>query len=150
MKLVVQRVSSSAVEIDNKVYSKIGRGLMFLFGVEKGDTKEDAQYLAEKILKLRIFGDENDKMNLSVQDINGEILVVSQFTLAGSCKKGTRPSFDTAEEPKKAEEMYEYFCSLLEKSGLSIQKGVFGAMMSVSLVNDGPVTFILEKRSKNA
>ena len=117
---------------------------MVLLGVEKGDSEPQAEYLSEKLLKLRIFEDENEKMNLSVNDIQGEILVVSQFTLAGSCKKGTRPSFDNAMEPKRANELYEYFCSLVKKSGLNIKTGVFAAMMDVSLINDGPVTFMIE------
>ncbi|MBQ2870677.1 D-tyrosyl-tRNA(Tyr) deacylase [bacterium] len=144
MKLVIQRVKESSVTIDNKLYSKIGKGIMVLLGVEKGDTIEQAKWLSEKLLKLRIFEDEDNKMNLSIQDIKGEILVVSQFTLAGNCKKGTRPSFDNAELPDKANKLYEEFCELLSKS-VPVKTGVFGAMMDVALINDGPVTFILEK-----
>ena len=144
MKIVVQRVSDASVEIDEKKYSEIGKGLLVLFGVEKGDTLDSAEWLAEKLLKLRIFEDENEKMNLSVQDVGGEILVVSQFTLAGSCKKGTRPSFDNAELPEKANKMYENFCEMLSRN-IPVKTGVFGAMMKVSLTNDGPVTFVLEK-----
>ena len=146
MKIVVQRVKSSSVTIDEKLYSEIGKGLMVLLGVEKEDTELQADYLAEKLLKLRIFEDENEKMNLSVSDIQGDILIVSQFTLAGSCKKGTRPSFDNAMEPKRAKELYEYFCSLIEKSGLNTKTGVFAAMMNVALINDGPVTFVIESK----
>lgn len=146
MKILVQRVKSSSVTIDGQLYSQIGKGLMVLLGVEKEDTELQADYLAEKLLKLRIFEDENKKMNLSVSDIQGEILVVSQFTLAGSCKKGTRPSFDNAMEPKRAKELYEYFCSLIEKSGLNTKTGVFAAMMDVALINDGPVTFVIESK----
>lgn len=144
MKLVIQRVKESSVTIDNKLYSKIGKGILVLLGVEKGDTIEQAKWLSEKLLKLRIFEDEDNKMNLSIQDIKGEILVVSQFTLAGNCKKGTRPSFDNAEIPNKANKLYEEFCELLSKS-VPVKTGVFGAMMDVALINDGPVTFILEK-----
>ena len=146
MKIVVQRVKASSVTIDEKLYSEIGKGLMVLLGVEKEDTELQADYLAEKLLKLRIFEDENEKMNLSVSDIQGDILIVSQFTLAGSCKKGTRPSFDNAMEPKRAKELYEYFCSLIEKSGLNTKTGVFSAMMDVALINDGPVTFVIESK----
>lgn len=144
MKLVIQRVKESSVTIDNKLYSKIGKGIMVLLGVEKGDTIEQAKWLSEKLLKLRIFEDQDNKMNLSIQDIKGEILVVSQFTLAGNCKKGTRPSFDNAELPDKANKLYEEFCKLLSES-VPVKTGVFGAMMDVALINDGPVTFILEK-----
>ena len=112
-------------------------------GVEKGDEKEKAEKIADKIAKLRIFEDENGKMNKSIKDISGEVLVVSQFTLAGNCAKGTRPSFDRAELPEKANEMYEYFIQQLKDRGLPVQTGVFGAMMEVELINDGPVTFIL-------
>ncbi len=144
MKLVVQRVKSASVTIDNKLYSSIKNGFMVLFGVEKGDTIDKAEWLAQKLVNLRVFEDENKKMNNSILEVGGEILVVSQFTLAGNCKKGTRPSFDSAEEPKKAEEIYNEFCSILSRS-IAVKTGVFGAMMDVALVNDGPVTFILEK-----
>ena len=144
MKIVVQRVEKASVEIEGKLYSEIGKGLLVLFGVEKGDTEESAEWLSEKLLKLRIFEDENEKMNLSVQDVGGEILAVSQFTLAGNCKKGTRPSFDNAELPEKAKVMYEKFCEMLSRS-VHVKTGVFGAMMKVSLINDGPVTFVLER-----
>ena len=148
MKIVLQRVKSASVKIDGELYSKINKGILVLFGVEKGDTEECALWLAEKLLKLRIFEDENEKMNFSVSDINGEILVVSQFTLAGNCKKGTRPSFDNAELPEKAEALYEKFCEYLSRS-IPVKTGVFGAMMEVELINDGPVTFILEKSPDN-
>lgn len=145
MKTVIQRVKKASVTIDEKLYSSIDKGLLILYGVEKNDTEDFSKYLCEKILKLRIFEDENQKMNLSVKDINGEILVVSQFTLAGDTRKGTRPSFDTAMPPKEAEIMYENFVKMMKDSGLTVKTGVFGAMMDVALVNDGPVTFILEK-----
>lgn len=140
---LIQRVKRASVTIDNKLYSNIESGILVLFGVEKGDVKEKADRIADKISKLRIFEDENGKMNKSVTDISGEILVVSQFTLAGNCSKGTRPSFDNAEEPQKANVMYEYFIEQLKQKGLPVKTGVFGAMMDVELINDGPVTFIL-------
>lgn len=141
---LLQRVKHSSVTIDDELYSEIGAGILVLFGVEKGDEKEKADKIADKISKLRIFEDENGKMNKSVTDISGEILIVSQFTLAGNCSKGTRPSFDNAEEPKKAKEIYEYFIEKLKEKGLTVKHGVFGAMMDVELINDGPVTFILK------
>lgn len=141
---LLQRVKRSSVTIDDKLYSEIGAGILVLFGVEKGDEKEKAEKIADKISKLRIFEDKNGKMNKSVTDISGEILVVSQFTLAGNCSKGTRPSFDNAEEPKRAKEIYEYFIEKLKEKGLTVKHGVFGAMMDVELINDGPVTFILK------
>lgn len=144
MKGLIQRVKRASVTIDGKLYSEIKNGILVLLGVEKGDEKENAEKLADKICKLRIFEDENDKMNLSVQDIKGEILVVSQFTLAGDCKKGTRPSFDKAELPQKANELYEYFNDLIRQKNIPTKTGVFGAMMDVELINDGPVTFMLE------
>ena len=145
MKVLIQRVKNASVTIDNEVFSSINQGLLVFLGVEKGDTSVQANWLVEKILKLRVFEDENEKMNLSVSDIKGEILVVSQFTLAGDCKKGTRPSFDNAMPPKEAKELYEYFVSEIKKSGLEVQTGVFGAMMDIALINDGPVTFMIEK-----
>jgi len=148
MKTVIQRVKSASVTIDNKLYSSINNGLLILYGVEKGDTDENSRYLCDKILKLRIFEDENGKMNLSVKDIQGELLVVSQFTLAGDTRKGTRPSFDTAMPPKEANEMYERFVGMMRESGLTVKTGVFGAMMDVALVNDGPVTFILNSPNR--
>ena len=141
---LLQRVKRSSVTINDELYSEIGAGILVLFGVEKGDEKEKAEKIADKISKLRIFEDKNGKMNKSVTDISGEILVVSQFTLAGNCSKGTRPSFDNAEEPKRAKEIYEYFIEKLKEKGLTVKHGVFGAMMDVELINDGPVTFILK------
>ena len=144
MKGLIQRVKRASVTIDNKLHSQINEGILILLGVEKGDTESNADKLAEKLVKLRIFEDENGKMNKSVQDINGSILVVSQFTLAGDCKKGTRPSFDKAELPQRANELYEYFISKLKSMNIPTQTGSFGAMMDVELINDGPVTFMLE------
>ena len=143
MKLVVQRVKEASVTIDNKLYSSVQKGLLVLFGVEKDDSEDMLEYYAQKLLKLRIFEDENGKMNKSVCDIGGEILVVSQFTLCADCKKGTRPSFDNAKEPKTAKEYYEKFVKILKASGLSVKTGVFAAHMDVGLVNWGPVTIIL-------
>lgn len=144
MKGLIQRVKRASVTIDGKLHSEIDHGILVLLGVEKGDKIENAEKLADKICKLRIFEDENEKMNLSVQDIKGEILVVSQFTLAGDCKKGTRPSFDKAELPQRANELYEYFNGLIREKNIPVKTGVFGAMMEVELINDGPVTFMLE------
>lgn len=145
MKALIQRVKKASVTIDNKLYSEIGKGLLVLLGVEKDDEKENGDKLAQKISTLRIFEDENDKMNLSVKDVNGEILVVSQFTLCGDCKKGTRPSFDKAAPPEKANELYEDFVSILKAGGFRVKTGKFRAMMDVELINDGPVTFMVEK-----
>lgn len=144
MKGLIQRVKKASVRIDSQLYSQINEGILIFLGVEKGDEKSNADKLAEKLVKLRIFEDENEKMNKSVQDINGSILVVSQFTLAGDCKKGTRPSFDKAELPQKANELYEYFISKLKSMNIPTRTGSFGAMMDVELINDGPVTFMLE------
>lgn len=140
---LIQRVKKASVTIDNELFSSINAGILVLYGVEKGDEKENAEKIADKISKLRIFEDENGKMNKSIKDISGEVLVVSQFTLAGNCAKGTRPSFDRAELPEKANEMYEYFIKQLQDKDLPVKTGVFGAMMDVELINDGPVTFIL-------
>lgn len=145
MKALIQRVKRASVTIDGNLYSKIEKGILVFVGVEKNDEKENAEKLAQKILNLRIFEDENDKMNFSVSDIKGEILVVSQFTLCGDCKKGTRPSFDKSAQLDKALELYEYFTEQLKNSPLTIQTGKFRAMMDVELINDGPVTFMVEK-----
>ena len=143
MKLVIQRVTRASVTIENKLFSSIQKGALVLFGVEKDDSEDMLDYYAQKLLKLRIFEDEQGKMNKSLLDIKGEILVVSQFTLCADCKKGTRPSFDNAKEPKSAKEYYEKFVRILKTSGLNVQTGVFAAHMDVELVNNGPVTIIL-------
>ena len=145
MKCLIQRVSHASVTINGEVYSKIEKGILALLGVEKGDLYENAQKLADKIINLRIFEDENGKMNKSLNDINGEMLIVSQFTLCGDCKKGTRPSFDKAETPQKANELYEEFVNIVKNAKILVGTGKFGAKMDVELVNDGPVTFLLEK-----
>lgn len=145
---VLQRVASASVHVPETGYRReIGRGLLILLGVEKGDGEAEAAWLAEKCAGLRIFPDAAEKMNRSVKDLGGEALVVSQFTLAGDCRKGRRPGFDRAAPPELAQPLYERFCDLLEKTqGVPVKRGVFQAMMQVALVNDGPVTFILERR----
>ncbi len=146
MRIVLQRVKEAAVKVEGKVVGEIGQGFCLLIGVERGDEEEEALYLAQKALELRIFPDEAGKMNLSLQDIQGEILAVSQFTLAGSTRKGRRPSFDRAEEPIRAERLFNRFVDFIRQKGTRVETGVFGAMMDVHLTNDGPVTFILERR----
>jgi len=145
MRIVIQRVTRAQVVIQGKIYSQINRGILVLLGVEKGDDKEKAEYLAKKICNLRIFSDAEGKMNLSVKDIKGEVLVVSQFTLASHIKKGNRPSFSNAAPEEEAVPLYEYFCTLVKSHIGSVKTGVFGADMQVELINDGPVTFILER-----
>ena len=145
MKALIQRVKEASVTIDGELYSKIGHGILIFLGVEKSDTEENSEKLSQKISSLRIFEDENEKMNLSIKDVNGEILVVSQFTLCGDCKKGTRPSFDNAAPPERADELYEDFVTKLQAMNFVVKTGKFRAMMDVSLINDGPVTFMVEK-----
>lgn len=145
MKALIQRVKRASVTIENELYSSIGNGLLIFLGVEKDDTSENAAKLAEKVAGLRIFEDENEKMNLSVKDVQGEILVVSQFTLCGDCKKGTRPSFDKAAPPDAAVKLYEEYAENIRALGLVVKTGKFRAMMDVELINDGPVTFLVEK-----
>ncbi|MEI3356203.1 MAG: D-aminoacyl-tRNA deacylase [Clostridia bacterium] len=145
MKIVIQRVTNAQVEVDKKVVGKIGKGFLVLLGVTHEDTKENADYLVKKLCKLRVFSDENDKMNLSLKDVNGELLIVSQFTLYANCKDGNRPSFVEAAKPEQANELYEYFCSECKKNDIKVEKGIFGADMKVSLLNDGPVTIVIEK-----
>jgi D-tyrosyl-tRNA(Tyr) deacylase len=148
MKAVIQRVSSAKVEVEGKSVGAIGRGALVLLGVEKGDTELDANWLAEKIVGLRFFEDKAGKMNLSLAEIQGKLLVVSQFTLAGNCSKGRRPSFDSAAPPEIANRLYEYFVAKTRELGVPVATGIFQANMQVTLTNDGPVTFILESRDK--
>ena len=146
MKLVVQRVSSAKVEVENKIVGKINKGFMVLCGITHEDTEKEADVLARKLCNLRVFEDEDEKMNLSIKDVGGELLIISQFTLyADSMSSGNRPSFIAAARPEKAEPLYEYFLKKCEEYGIHVEKGIFGADMQVSLVNDGPVTIILEK-----
>jgi len=145
MKTVIQRVSQASVTVDGQMIGQIGQGMLVLFGVEKDDDDAKLDYHLGKLLKLRIFADENGKMNRSIQDIQGELLIVSQFTLAGDCRKGNRPGFDNAKAPAEAERMYNMLVEKLRQtSGLKVETGSFGAMMQVALINDGPVTFLLE------
>ena len=144
MKVLIQRVKHASVTIDNQLHSKISKGILALVGIEKGDSLENVQKMAKKVVNLRIFADENDKMNLSLLDVLGEMLIVSQFTLCGDCKKGTRPSFDKSAHPDIANELYEAFIKEVASYGIKHGTGRFGAMMDVELINDGPVTFMLE------
>jgi D-tyrosyl-tRNA(Tyr) deacylase len=144
MRAVVQRVKSARVEISGRITGEIGKGLLIFLGVGDEDSEKDCGYLADKIANLRIFPDENDLMNLSSLDIGGGMLVVSQFTLWGDCRKGRRPSFTKAARPERARELYEFFIGALKKTGLKIAAGEFQEMMDVHLINDGPVTILLD------
>lgn len=144
MKIVLQRVKEAHVDVDGRTVARIGKGICLLVGVEKGDDEAAAEYLARKAVELRIFPDDAGKMNLSLAETGGSVLAVSQFTLAGSVRKGRRPSFDGAEEPRRAAELFDYFVGAIEALGVTVETGVFQAMMDVHIVNDGPVTFILE------
>ncbi len=147
MKAILQRVSNASVEVDGNIAGQIGNGFLILLGVEAEDEKSDAEILAKKISGLRIFTDENDKMNLSLDDIDGEILVISNFTLCADCSHGRRPSFIAAARPDKAKPLYEYFCEKLLECGVKkVEKGIFGADMKVSLLNDGPVTLDINSK----
>ncbi|HKP86156.1 MAG TPA: D-aminoacyl-tRNA deacylase [Blastocatellia bacterium] len=148
MRAVVQRVTSSSVAVGDKVVGKIGAGFLVLLGVARDDGGEDADYLAEKIANLRVFADERGKMNLSLLDAGGAMLVVSQFTLYGDTRKGRRPSYIDAADPEKANALYEYFVERVRALGIKVETGVFQAMMQVSLVNDGPVTILLDSRKQ--
>ena len=147
MKFVIQRVTEASVAVDGEVIGAIQKGFLVLIGAGKGDTREQADYLIKKMIGLRIFQDENGKTNLSLKDVNGSLLLVSQFTLYANCKKGNRPSFIEAEDPKPAEELYEYVISECRKMVPVVETGSFGADMKVSLVNDGPFTILLENES---
>lgn len=145
MRIVVQRVIESNVKVDNKIVGQINNGFLVLLGIKTTDTKEDADYLVRKLINLRVFSDENDKMNLALKDVNGELLIISQFTLYGDCKKsGNRPSFTESAKPDIAIPLYEYFVEECKKQISTVQTGIFGADMKVSLINDGPVTIIID------
>ena len=146
MRAVLQRVKKSSVTVNDKIIGKIGNGLLVLLGVSREDEKKDADYLADKIPNLRIFEDGNAKMNRSLLETGGQMLVVSQFTLLGDCRKGRRPSFTNAAGPDRAKKLYEYFVSQIKLKGVRVKTGQFRAVMSVSLVNDGPVTIIVESQ----
>ncbi len=146
MNIVLQRVSEASVDAGGRTAGRIGRGLCLLVGVEKGDLEADAEGLARKCVELRIFPDEAGKMNLSLIDAGGEVLAVSQFTLAGSVRKGRRPSFDDAEEPARAETIFRHFTDAIRRLGVKVETGIFQTVMSVRIVNDGPVTFVLSSR----
>lgn len=148
MKVVVQRAKDARVIVENKIVGEIENGLLLLVGITHDDEEEDLHYLAEKIANLRIFEDENEKMNLSLLDVGGEILSVSQFTLYGDCRKGRRPNFMNAAKPDRANQLYERFNQVLTDKGVHVETGVFGAMMDVQFTNDGPVTLILESKDK--
>ena len=145
MKLVIKRVLDANLKVDNKEISKIGQGYVVLIGIKDSDTKENADYLVNKLVNLRIFEDENEKMNLSIKDINGELLLVSQFTLYGDCSRGNRPSFIEAARPEFAKELYDYFVKECKKHIPVVKEGIFGGNMKINLTNDGPATIIMEK-----
>ena len=149
MKAVIQRVKSASVSVDDKIIGEIAGGFLILLGVEQSDTQDDLNYLVKKTIGLRIFKDDNKNMNLSIKDVGGETLVVSQFTLCADTSRGRRPSFIKAANPEEAESMYQQFCEQLTMKNVSVQTGKFGAMMDVFLVNDGPVTIMLDSREKN-
>lgn len=145
MKVVVQRVKYAKVKVENDIVGEIKKGLFVLLGVGQDDTKEQADYIVKKICNLRIFEDEARKMNLSIKDVNGKMLIVSQFTLYADCSKGNRPSFIEAANPDKAEELYEYVINECKKNSIQVETGLFGADMKIELLNDGPVTIVIEK-----
>ena len=145
MKLVIQRVKQAKVGVKGKVAGEIEKGFLVLIGITHTDTRQEADYLAKKLCNLRVFEDENQKMNRNLKDVKGKLLIVSQFTLYANCKDGNRPSFTDAAKPEMANELYEYFCEKCEEYQIEVQKGIFGADMQVSLINDGPVTIVMEK-----
>ncbi|MGD6795709.1 D-aminoacyl-tRNA deacylase [Metabacillus indicus] len=147
MKIVLQRAKDAEVKVKGETVGKIGQGFMLLVGVTHDDDEQDADYLAEKVANLRVFEDDDDKMNLSLLDVGGEVLSISQFTLYGDCRKGRRPNFMAAAKPDHAQPLYDYFNQKLREKGISVQTGEFGAMMDVAITNVGPVTLILESKS---
>ena len=149
MRIILQRVSRAEVRIDGRKIASIGRGFLVLLGVARDDTEADAEFLADRVLGMRVFADDNQKMNLALGAVNGEMLVVSQFTLLADTDSGRRPSFTLAAPPDLARRLYEYFLSLIAKADVKVERGEFGAMMEVELVNDGPVTIILDTAKKN-
>lgn len=149
MKIVIQRVSCASVRVEGVIVGQIQQGLMLLVGMEEGDDKSDAEWLAKKILDLRIFSDSEGKMNLSVKDISGDVLCISQFTLLAEYKKGNRPSFIKAARPEMAVDLFEYFKELIKNSGLKVESGIFGADMKVELLNNGPVTIVMDSKTKS-
>jgi D-tyrosyl-tRNA(Tyr) deacylase len=148
MRMVIQRVAEASVTIGDNVIGKIGKGIAVLLGVAKGDTEKEADYLANKLVNLRIFEDEAGKMNRSIQEIGGEFLVVSQFTLLGDCRKGRRPGFSDAAPPEEADRLYRYFVEQLRAKGFKVETGQFQAMMLVKIYNDGPVTFVIDSNQQ--
>lgn len=146
MRAVIQRVLESSVSVEGTVVGEIGKGIMVLLGVEEGDTEKEAQYIADKVIGLRIFEDEEGKMNHSLQEVGGELLAISQFTLLGDARKGRRPSYSNAARPDEANRLYEYFVEKVRATGTKVEKGVFQADMKVSLINDGPVTILLDSQ----
>ena len=148
MRIVIQRVSEASVKVEGELINEINQGFLILLGIENEDNADDVMWLAQKCASLRVFNDQDAKMNLSLADVNGEVLVISQFTLHASTKKGNRPSFIKAARPDKAIPLYELFCEKLEAEKLVVKKGVFGADMKISLVNDGPVTIVIDSKNK--
>ena len=144
MRFICQRVLEAQVKVNEQIVGQIGRGLLVYLGVGKGDTESDAQFMADKLVNLRIFPDDAGKMNLSVQDIGGAVLLISNFTLHGDCRKGRRPGFDAASEPETAQQLYEKVAGLIKEQGIPVAKGIFGEYMHVSSINDGPINFILD------
>ncbi|MBT2622163.1 MULTISPECIES: D-aminoacyl-tRNA deacylase [Chryseobacterium] len=149
MKVVIQRVSEAHVKVDGKIVGEIGSGFMLLIGIDENDEQTDADWLVQKILNLRVFADADEKLNLSIKDISGEILCISQFTLIADYKKGNRPSFIKAAKPDKAIPLFDYFKEEIAKSGLKTESGIFAADMKVSLINDGPVTIVMDSQTKS-
>lgn len=148
MKLVIQRVANATVKVEEKIIGEIGKGFLVFIGVKQGDTTEQADVLIKKLCNLRVFEDKNNKMNLSIKDIQGKILIVSQFTLYANCEKGNRPSFIEAAKPEDAQVLYEYFKQGCKDEGIEVESGRFGTDMKVSLLNDGPVTIIIDSKER--